>query len=187
MIGKSLVKKSYRVFAIILWIVLCTYSWADIYVYTDKEGVIHFTNVPMDRHYKLHWKMHYSRAYDNLIKRTAKKYELSPALVKAIIKVESDFDSEAISSKGAMGLMQLLPSTAKELGVKKPFSPYENIEGGSKYLKYLLSKFQGNISQSLAAYLLGPNVVINEDNLPSEVENYIQKVLYYLELYQSDF
>ncbi|KPJ64172.1 MAG: hypothetical protein AMJ45_06345 [Syntrophobacter sp. DG_60] len=187
MIGKSLVRRSYRLLAIILWIVICTYSWADIYVYTDEEGVKHFTDAPMDKRYKLYWKMRYDSAYDNLIKGTAKKHNLPPALLKAVIKVESDFDSEAVSPKGALGLMQLLPSTAKELGVKEPFSPYENIEGGAKYLKYLLSRFQGNISQSLAAYLLGPEAVINRHNFPSAVEDYIQQVLYYQAFYQSDF
>lgn len=187
MIGKSLAKKSYRPFIIILLIVICPYSWADIYVYIDEEGIKHFTDAPMDKRYKLYWKMRYDSAYDNLIKRTAKKHNLPPALLKAVIKVESDFDSEAVSPKGALGLMQLLPSTAKELEVKEPFSPSENIEGGAKYLKYLLSRFQGNISQGLAAYLLGPEAVINRNNFPSAVEDYIQQVLYYQALYQSDF
>lgn len=111
----------------------------------------------------------------------------SPALLKAIIKVESDFDAEAVSPKGALGLMQLLPSTAKEMGVKEPFSPIDNIEGGAKYLKYLLSKFHGNIPQSLAAYILGPDEAIGKDDFPPMVEEYIKKVLYYLRLYQSDF
>lgn len=187
MIGKSLVRRSYRPFMVILSIIICTYSWADIYVYIDKEGVKHFTDSPMDKRYKLYWRVRYCNAYDNLIRKTAKKYSLSPSLLKALIKVESDFDSGAISSSGAMGLMQLLPATAKGLGVKNPFSPSENIEGGAKYLKYLLSKFQGNISQGLAAYLLGPEAVINRHNLPSEVKDYIQQVLYYQRFYQSDF
>lgn len=156
-------------------------------MYIDEEGVRHFTDSPMDRRYKLYWKRPYSSVYDDLIKRVAKKYGLSPALLKAIIKVESDFDAEAVSCKGALGLMQLLPSTAKEMGVKEPFSPVDNIEGGAKYLKYLLSKFHGNIPQSLAAYILGPDEAIGKDDFPPMVEEYIKKVLYYLRLYQSDF
>jgi len=87
MIGKGLERRSYRVFTIILLIFLCNHSWADIYMYIDEEGVRHFTDSPMDRRYKLYWKRPYSSVYDDLIKRVAKKYGLSPALLKAIIKL----------------------------------------------------------------------------------------------------
>ena len=101
------------------------------------------------------------------------------ALVLAIIKAESDFDARAKSKKGAVGLMQLMPSTAKGLGVKDPLDPQQNIEGGVKYVKSMLDRFNGNIILALAAYNAGPNAVKKYDGVPpyKETQNYVKSIL----------
>lgn len=113
-----------------------------------------------------------------LVNKTADRYQVDPELVQAIIQVESDYDPHAVSSKGAMGLMQLVPSTAARFGVQNPFNPKQNIEGGVTYLKYLLGLFGGNIPLSLAAYNAGENAVLRTGGIPSylETRNYVRKV-----------
>ncbi|MDI6786588.1 MAG: lytic transglycosylase domain-containing protein [bacterium] len=117
--------------------------------------------------------------FDNIIKEKAYKYQIDPKLVKAIIKVESNFNPKAVSPKGAMGLMQLINNTAKEMAVKDTFDPQENIEGGVKYLKYLLKEFNQNIPLTLAAYNAGPKRVKEAQEIPNikETQDYVRKVL----------
>jgi len=114
----------------------------------------------------------------NLVKQTAKRFEIDPQLVHAIIQVESEYNPDAVSRKGAMGLMQLIPSTAQRFGVANPFDPRQNIEGGVSYLKYLLELFRGDLSLSLAAYNAGENSVLRSGGIPSlsETREYVQKV-----------
>lgn len=117
--------------------------------------------------------------YHQIITRKSDKYRIEPSLISAVIKVESNWDSQAISSKGAKGLMQLMPSTAKDMKVKNPFDPEENIEGGTRYLRYLLDKFNGDIILALAAYNAGPNRVEIFRDIPpiKETRQYVKKVL----------
>jgi soluble lytic murein transglycosylase-like protein len=119
------------------------------------------------------------KSYRHIIFTKSKEYEIEPSLVYAVIKVESNWDTKALSRSGAKGLMQLMPSTAKEMNVKNPFDPEENIEGGIRYLKYLLDKFNGDITLALAAYNAGPNKVRKFRGVPpiKETKRYVKRVL----------
>lgn len=113
----------------------------------------------------------------NIIDHASKKYHIDPELIKAVIKVESNFDANSTSTKGAMGLMQLMPETAKELGVKNCYDPVENIMAGTCYLKKLLDRYDGSISLALAAYNWGMgNVERHPEKLPRETRAYIARV-----------
>jgi hypothetical protein len=117
---------------------------------------------------------------DGVIHRASKKYDVEPDLIRAIIRAESNFDVHATSPKGAMGLMQLMPETAKSLGVKTPYDPVENIMGGTRLLKSLLDRYQGDIPLTLAAYNWGMgNVERNPGGLPRETRTYIARVNQY--------
>ena len=162
---------------------------ADIFMYIDKEGVIHFTNVPTSSatDYKVYikekpnkiYKIYSNNKYDNLIMEASKKHGISFSLLKAIIKTESDFNPRAVSKRGALGLMQIMPKTLKELSVRDPFDPWENIMGGTRYFKKMLVRFHGKISLSLAAYNAGPTAVDQYKTIPPyrETRNYVEKVM----------
>jgi soluble lytic murein transglycosylase-like protein len=117
--------------------------------------------------------------------RAAERYGLNPALVKAVIKAESNFNATVVSRAGAQGLMQLMPGTARDLGVSDPFDPEQNVMGGARYLKQLYSKYDGDIDKTLAAYNWGPGNVDRKgiDVLPEETRNYLDRV----KRYQSEF
>jgi len=121
---------------------------------------------------------------NDLVEQTASRLQIDPQLVHAIIKVESEYDPKAVSRKGAMGLMQLIPETAQRFGVENPFNPKENIEGGVSYLKYLLDLYRGDLSLSLAAYNAGEGAVQRFGGIPSfvETQDYVRKVT---DIYQS--
>jgi hypothetical protein len=117
-------------------------------------------------------------AMDRLIDGIAGKYRIDPSLVRAVIGVESNNDRRAVSHKGARGLMQLMPETGKRFGVRDFFDPAQNIEGGVRYLRFLLEKFEGNLDLSLAAYNSGENRVARLGRIPRipETQNYVRKV-----------
>ncbi len=116
----------------------------------------------------------------SIINRSAEEYGVDAGLVRAVIKTESDFDPRATSPKGAMGLMQLMPETALDLGVKDPYNPSENVMAGTRYLKKLLDRYNGNTDVALAAYNWGMgNVERNPGKLPEETKNYIARVSRY--------
>jgi hypothetical protein len=121
---------------------------------------------------------------DSIIDRVSSHYQVDPKLVHAMIRVESNYDPSAVSSKGAMGLMQLIPSTAQRFGVQNPFDPKQNIQGGVSYLKYLLHLFGGNLPLSLAAYNAGEQRVIRSGGIPDipETEHYVRAITH---LYRS--
>ncbi len=121
------------------------------------------------------------RQYDQIIRRIAQKYDVDPELIHSIIKAESNYDSRAVSPKGAVGLMQLMPDTAKEYGVKDRYDPVENIEGGTKFLKDLFQTYDQKDDLVLAAYNAGPEAVKKHKGIPPypETVQYIQRVKSY--------
>ncbi len=168
---------------------IATPSDADIYKYTDENGVVFYTDTPYGKKSRLvikgkkpaqaPRKLTRSTDYNSLIRKAASKYNIEPDLIKAVIKTESNGNYRAISKKGAMGLMQLMPTTASDMRVSNPYNPKENIEGGTKYLRLLLDKFNGDLTLALAAYNAGPKTVEKYGwNIPpySETKNYVKKV-----------
>lgn len=162
---------------------------ADIYMYIDGQGVLHFTNVPTSKKYSLYLKertfksvdQNHTDKYDHIITRASRRHGISFPLLKAIIKVESNFNPRAVSKKGAKGLMQLMPDNIRILKIKDPFDPSENIMAGARYFRELLERFNGKVQLTLAAYNAGPNRVDRYQRIPpyKETENYIKKVMAY--------
>jgi soluble lytic murein transglycosylase-like protein len=166
-------------------------GWCDIYKYVDVNGVIHFTNTPTGSEFHFYLKETpgiglEKQSISELIARYARTFNLEEALIKAVIKVESDYDPKAVSSKGAQGMMQLIPETAREMNVGDPFNPEENIRGGSHYLRKMLDEFGGNLELALAAYNAGPGSVRRHGGIPpfEETRQYIERVKKYLDQYR---
>lgn len=139
-----------------------------------QGGLVRTVSIPPILHNK-----RYSKTdFEDIIDEVSQKYQVPSELVKAVIQVESNFDPNAVSKVGAMGLMQLMPKTAESLGVQDPFDPKENIEGGVKYLRQLLDKYQ-NTKLALAAYNAGPGNVDRFEGIPpfADTRQYIDKVL----------
>lgn len=161
---------------------------ADVYQYIDTSGTIALTNVPSDMRYRrieldssqLHVALP-ERELAPVIARHSRQQQLHPALIRAVIKAESNFDPHAISRAGAVGLMQLMPQTAVRLDVRDLYDPDDNVGGGTKYLRQLLDRFHGNLPLALAAYNAGENVVDRYQALPpiDETRQYVRKVLRY--------
>jgi Transglycosylase SLT domain/Domain of unknown function (DUF4124) len=127
-------------------------------------------------------------SYDGLIQIASQAHGVPAALVKAVIAAESSFDPGALSPKGAMGLMQLMPGTARELGVDEPFHDEQNVQGGTRYLRQLYERY-GDWVRSLAAYNAGPEAVDRYDGVPPyrETREYVQRVLSYYRRFHDDF
>ena len=166
----------------------------DIYKYIDENGVLHFTNVPTRSGFRLYiherpskkLRQRSSNRYDSLIRQAADRYGLSFSLLKALIKVESDFNPRAVSKAGALGLMQIMPENLKEFRIDNPFDPWENIRGGAWYLNQLLDRFEGRLPLALAAYNAGPNLVARYQKSPPirETQDYVEKVMKYYYVFQ---
>jgi soluble lytic murein transglycosylase-like protein len=184
---------------LIVWFVsFPVFSAADIYKFVDENGVTHISNVPNDSRYELWWreatpeqrgKALTSPLFESLILKAADQYHVESDLLKAVIKAESDFNHLAVSRKGAMGLMQLMPATADRYRVNRFFDPWSNIEGGARYLRYLLDLFGGSLELALAAYNAGEGAVTKYNNrIPpyQETRSYIQRVKRYLKKYRNE-
>lgn len=164
-------------------------SYADIYLYIDKEGNYYFTDTPKSSEYRLFirekrpksLRLHSTNKYDKYIEEASTRHGVAFSLLKAIMKVESDFDPRAVSKKGAKGLMQIMPQNFELLRIRNPFNPRENILGGAQYLTQLLNQFNGSTELALAAYNAGPNTVSNARGIPhiKETENFVKRVLKY--------
>jgi soluble lytic murein transglycosylase-like protein len=174
-----------------LW--LAPAVFADVYVYKDKQGVLTFTNVPT--HYGFRRvirdgapRFSSSASYDDLIRSASDRHNVDADLIRAVIKVESDFDSSARSHKGAMGLMQLMPETARLHNVLDLFDPGANIEGGVRHLKLLMGRYHGNLELSLAAYNAGIKAVERHGGIPpfAETREYVRRVLGHYQVYRGD-
>ncbi|MAJ62050.1 MAG: hypothetical protein CBC48_20230 [bacterium TMED88] len=174
-----------------------------IYRFVDAEGVVHFSDVAHDRRFKpikkkLSTSVAVSRsnrpkapvqhAFDLLIARTARSFGVDPALVKAVVAAESNFQVEAVSHAGAQGLMQLMPGTAEEMGVRAPLKAGDNLKGGVQYLKAMLDRY-GDVEHALAAYNAGPGAVDRHGGIPPyrETQAYVKRVLNYYRGYQHHF
>jgi len=173
---------------------------ADVYYYKDSAGVFHFTNVrrpdsvpflvdaPLTRlrmEEELARPITDSGAYDEIIDKYAKRFNVEPALVKAVIRAESGFNRMALSSAGARGLMQLMPQTARHHGVHNSWDPQENIEGGVKHLRLLIDRHGNNLSRVLAAYNAGSDQVERHKGIPpiAETQIYVGRVLRFRQEY----
>jgi len=183
------------------WVAPCP-TKADIYRYVDEDDIVHFTDAPTDKRFKvfmrdlkkdkeLRTKLKYSSSvnpaeFDQLIRTCSDKYGVNQCLVKAVIHAESGYNPNAVSSKGASGLMQLMPSTAKSLKVADRFNPKDNVEGGVKYLRFLLDTFRGDVSLAVAAYNAGLSKVAKYGGIPpyNETRTYVNRVLSYMKSYQ---
>ena len=167
---------------------------AGIYTFTDANGVIHFTNRPSDPRYAGMTRVSYlpdpvrspaapavdPDRYTPLVRKTAREVRIDEALLRAVIAVESGFDARAVSSRGAVGLMQLMPETARRYGVTNLYDPAQNIRGGARYLRDLMGKFNNDLSLALAAYNAGEDAIVQYGNrIPPfrETRLYVPKVL----------
>jgi soluble lytic murein transglycosylase len=184
---KNPMKKNLPIFYLIT-LVTCYFllitcpAWAGIYSYTDEKGQLYVTYHEEGLTIKTK-----EDGFDLFIKKLAEKHNLDPLLVKAVIKVESDFEVEALSRKGAQGLMQLMPQTARDLRVKDVWDPHHNIEGGVRYLRKMIDKFNNNWSLALAAYNAGPNKVKEYGGIPPypETQRFVRKVISYYRYYKA--
>jgi soluble lytic murein transglycosylase-like protein len=164
---------------------------ADIFMYIDESGVMHFTNTPTsnEHEYKIYIKekaavsrnFYTTNKYDHFISNASEQTGVDSRLIKAMIKAESDFDPRAVSRKGAMGLMQIMPENFKMLALENPFDPWQNIRAGAQYFQQLYKRFKGQLALSLAAYNAGPTAVDRYKRIPpyQETEEYVRRVLRY--------
>ena len=182
---------------------------ADIYRFVDENGTVHFSNIPNDGRFKLYmttkkepdavtntvtsrvvhsYPTAARRRYHAHIVAAARTYQLEPALLHAVISAESGYNPLARSAKGARGLMQLMPATARRYGVDNPLDPEQNIYGGAAYLHDLLALFGNDVKLALAAYNAGEGTVMEYGNrIPPyrETTQYVPKVLTYYKQYKS--
>lgn len=198
-----------------LMLILAAEAGAAIYSYRDEQGRLYLTDSPPNRNYKIvvtsrkeregpdspgqptfavsaqasaqKFMLPNDETFSKYINEAARKHDLDPYLIKSLIKVESDFDPNARSSKGAQGLMQLIPSTARLVGCNDSYNPKDNIMGGANYLKMMLKRFDGKLDYALAAYNAGPGNVEKYQGIPPfrETRNYVRKVKHYYKQFAS--
>ena len=181
-------------FALLGLLLLPSLGLADVYMYRDQNGVVNFTNVPTHGGYRRVLREGGSAPaavsvlgdYDEVIRSASDRHSIDANLVRAVIKAESDFNSNARSSKGAMGLMQLMPDTARLHNVLNAYDPADNVEGGVRHLRMLLKRFQGDLRLSLAAYNAGSGAVEKFGGVPPYVETreYVRRVLRFYDAFR---
>lgn len=170
-------------------------AFADVYVYKEKNGVLTFTNTPNHAGYRRVLRdsrgegsgnASVNPSYNDLIQTASGRYNIDAELIRAVIKAESDFNARARSQKGAMGLMQLMPETARLQNISDAYDPSENVEGGARHLRMLLDRYQGDLELSLAAYNAGSGAVEKHRGIPpfSETREYVRRVLRFYDSYR---
>ena len=196
-----MMKSKYISFAIALIgaLILCAVSGAqngrcEIYCYIDSQGVYHYTDSPTSAQYvpvnfSPNWQnkpKKYERHFDRLINAVSERIGVRSELLKAVIKVESNFNPQAVSKAGAVGLMQIMPAHFEKINVSNPFDPEANILIGAKYLKRLIKRYDGNLPLSLAAYNAGPEIVDRYGDVPpyKETQVFVKKVLTHYHQYR---
>lgn len=204
----------YAALALPLLIALAPAARADIYGFVDENGTTHFSNIQLDARYKLYKRDPYSRPqvsygsdgetrlprsaagaaqrigrrYASLVREVAREERVDPALLHAVIAVESGYNPRALSPKGAIGLMQLMPDTARRYAVSDLWDPLQNLRGGARYLRDLLTMFNDNLSLALAAYNAGEKAVVRYGHrIPpyAETRSYVPRVLEHYSRYRS--
>ena len=182
-----MLRKTLIIVSFLLSFICVNKAFPDIYIYIDSNGVINFANMLISKDYKLYIKEHNkvkkegisTEKYDGFIKKAQQKYGVEFSLIKAVIKVESGFNPEAVSKRGAKGLMQIMPGNYKNLFLKNPFNPSQNIMAGTRYLQQLLRRYQYKLPLALAAYNAGPRAVDKYKSIPpyKETQNFVRKVM----------
>ncbi len=187
-----------RIVVAALFFILFAYASAtaaDVYYFIGEDGSVYYTNMPGPGRIKVR-PLHLGRirhkmknnnwnaagrseTLEPIIATASRDYSVDPNIVRAVIKVESNYNERAVSPKGALGLMQLMPSTAREMGVTDAFDPSQNINGGVRYLSELLGIFGGDLPLALAAYNAGPARVLGTNRIPAipETRSYVERVL----------
>jgi soluble lytic murein transglycosylase-like protein len=194
---------------LVFGLLLCQPGWADIFVFTDADGAVSLSNVPTDDRYtvliaaqkqeiaavpvdnvpKSGSVLPRKASFDQIVEEVSRTYGLESALLHAVISVESHYNPKAVSKKGAIGLMQLMPGTAKRYGVVDAFDPLQNLNGGAHYLRDLLNLFNSDVSLALAAFNAGEHAVAKYGNrLPPyrETVRYVPQVLDFYQRYRAD-
>lgn len=196
---------AFLLFFIVLSVFYSQCAHADIYKFVDAEGTVHFTDAPTDKRFKIFMRdikkdkklrtrfrlpgyASNPQEYETIIDSLSMEYGVEKSLVKAVIHAESGYNPNAVSPKGATGLMQLMPETARDLKVSNSLDPRENIRGGVRYLRFLLDTFRGDVPLALAAYNAGLSKVSKYGGIPpyAETQNYVSKVLSYQKSYQNN-
>jgi soluble lytic murein transglycosylase len=182
-VGKSTLLATALVGFVLIW---TGPAPAEIYYRIDENGAARFTNAPTTPDYRLlqpgvlpSASRLTASSIDGLIEAFAAEHSIDSALIRAVIRAESNFNHRAVSRKGAQGLMQLMPATIWRLSVGDAFDPHENIGAGVRYLRKLLDQFQGDLTLALAAYNAGENAVLRYRGVPpyQETRQYVRKVL----------
>lgn len=174
----------------VLWGAFPPAAGGDIYWFQDEQGIVHMSNVPVDARFRFKERERRQketkilsgkrkRGYDKLIDKVARAEGLDSDLLRAVVETESNFDPNAVSKKGAVGLMQLMPETARGMGVTDLTHPAENLEAGARHLKRLIDKYEGQLTLALSAYNAGEKAVERYKGIPPfpETQDYVRKVL----------
>ncbi len=161
--------------------------YADIFVKVSPDGTIEYSDCPSGKGWKVYIKEKKVEVQgldvQELIVRVARRYGVAPGIIRAIIRVESEMRENVVSSKGAIGLMQIMPETARDMGIDDPWDTRQNIVAGTRYFALLLRRYNGDIRLALAAYNAGPSVVDKYHGIPpfEETREYVKRAMAYIE------
>lgn len=203
-------RKRFSVILLLALVAIAAPSVGDIFTKVDEDGTVYFTNVAPSGRERGKFKVYLKtppqrqprpgvvpvgprvtdgaryRRYDGSILEAAKTFSIPQAFIRAVIRVESDYDPNVVSWAGAQGLMQLMPATGRRMNVSDPFDPHQNIMGGTRYLRYLANLFSGDMVLTIAGYHAGEGAVMKYDGVPpyTMTHNYIRRILQYYSEYK---